>query len=275
MSKILGYETPDFVVFTGDFITGDAIFINSTGFIRTLLQPVIQGGYRWASTYGNHDNGIATTREQIYAVETSYENCYTQNDGTDAILGLTNYYLPIYPAEEVEGEIPKLILWFFDSRGGFDPSGIKPSIVHESVVEWFRSQHDFLNRTWGPVPGLAFFHIPTLDYREVQSDMPNRDDCVGLQDEAVVPQDRDTLFMQALVDSGTVRTTFVGHDHGNAWCCNFQSLEICYNKHTGYGGYGSWERGARVLDLSEDMSRRGNYIRMEDGSMVDEFIGGN
>ena len=51
-------------------------------------------------------------------------------------------------------------------------------------------------------------------------------DCV---DEAVVPQDRDTLFMQALVNSGTVMTTFVGHDHGNAWCCTYLTLEICCN----------------------------------------------
>jgi len=32
----------------------------------------------------------------------------------------------------------------------------------------------------------------------------------------VVPQDRDTLFMDALVESGTVLTTFVGHDHGTS-----------------------------------------------------------
>jgi hypothetical protein len=50
-------ERPDFVVFTGDFITGDAILSNSTGFIDTLLTPVVAGGYKWASTYGNHDNG--------------------------------------------------------------------------------------------------------------------------------------------------------------------------------------------------------------------------
>lgn len=40
---ILGFERPEFVVFTGDLITGDAILINSTGFIDTLLTPVVQG----------------------------------------------------------------------------------------------------------------------------------------------------------------------------------------------------------------------------------------
>jgi predicted MPP superfamily phosphohydrolase len=46
MTDILRFENPDFVVFTGDFITGDAIVRNSTGFIDTLLTPVVQGGYR-------------------------------------------------------------------------------------------------------------------------------------------------------------------------------------------------------------------------------------
>jgi hypothetical protein len=271
MTDILEFDTPDFVVFTGDLITGDAILINSTGFIEQLLTPLLSAGYRWASTYGNHDNGVATTREQIYATESKYENCYTTNDGTDLLPGLTNYYLPVYPSVESVGETPVLILWFFDSRGGFDPNGFKPSNVDEAVVNWFITKNAELTAAWGAVPALAFFHIPTIDYEDVQADIPNRDDCVGLVDEAVVPQDRDTLFMQALVNSGTVMTTFVGHDHGNAWCCTYLTLEICYNRHTGYGGYGDWTRGARVVELSEDILQRRNYIRLENGTIIDEY----
>jgi len=276
MRDILQFDRPDFVVFTGDLITGDAILYNSTAFIDTLLTPVVEGGYRWASCYGNHDNGIATTREQIFATESKYSNCYTRNDGTDDLAGLTNYYLPIYRSTQQGNgtdEKPALILWFFDSRGGFDPNGFKPSTVDESVVAWFVSENANINRTWGYIPALAFFHIPTNDYEDVQADIPNRLDCVGLVDEAVVPQDRDTFFMQALVDSGTVLTTFVGHDHGNAWCCAYKTLEICYNRHTGYGGYGSWVRGARVLEFSQDnlVTTRSNYIRLENGTLIDKF----
>jgi hypothetical protein len=74
------------------------------------------------------------------------------------LIGLTNYYLPVYPPI---GDVPELILWFFDSQGGFDPSGIKPSIVDESVVQWFKNESAAVEMKWGRVPALAYFHIPT------------------------------------------------------------------------------------------------------------------
>ncbi len=33
-------------------------------------------------------------------------------------------------------------------------------------------------------------------------------------DDIVTPQEKDTGFMQALVESGTVKAAFVGHNHG-------------------------------------------------------------
>jgi len=58
---------------------------------------------------------------------------------------------------------PALVLWFFDSRGGFDPTGIKPYNVDASVVNWFRETNLKLLEKWGRVPALAYFHIPTWD----------------------------------------------------------------------------------------------------------------
>jgi len=60
-----------------------------------------------------------------------------------------------------ETSTPVLLLWFFDSQGGFDPSGIKPSIVDASVVNWFKETSAELISRWGRLPALAYFHIPT------------------------------------------------------------------------------------------------------------------
>jgi hypothetical protein len=56
---------------------------------------------------------------------------------------------------------PALILWFFDTRGGQNASGGIPAYVHETVVEWFILEVARMNRRWGPIPSLAFFHYPT------------------------------------------------------------------------------------------------------------------
>lgn len=91
-------------------------------------------------------------------------------------------------------------------------------------------------------------------------------------DDAVTPQWKESGFMKALLEAGGVRSMFVGHDHGNSWCCPYKGIEICYNRHTGYGGYGEWTRGARVIDLDiNNLGSQKNYVRLETGEVTDEF----
>lgn len=47
-------------------------------------------------------------------------------------------------------------------------------------------------------------------------------------------------LLQTLKTYANVSVTFVGHNHGNDWCCPHPAgLYICYARHTGYGGYGT------------------------------------
>lgn len=45
-------------------------------------------------------------------------------------------------------------------------------------------------------------------------------------------------------------TTVHGHDHGNEWCARDAESQtiLCFNKHTGYGGYSSdgWGYGVSL-----------------------------
>jgi len=272
MTEILNMEHPDFVVLAGDLVTGDEITINPTGHIDQLLKPLVEGSYRWASIYGNHDNGKVLTREDIFKTESKYNLSYTQHGG-GGLAGLTNYYLPVYAVEGESNQSPVLILWFFDSRGGFDPSGPIPFHIDESVVEWFKHQNQNITKRWGKLPALAYFHIPAAEYEEVQGSKENHQPCVGPDEENVSPQDKNTGLMEALVNSGTIMTTFVGHNHGNAWCCTYKGVEICTIRHTGYGGYGNWTRGARVIELKYPniLQGRKNYIRLENGTVINSF----
>ena len=44
---------------------------------------------------------------------------------------------------------------------------------------------------------------------------------------------------------------------------------MCYGRHTGYGGYGDWMRGARVIqiNLSTHLPVIHTWLRMEDRSV--------
>lgn len=90
--------------------------------------------------------------------------------------GVSNYYLPVYPYNG--SSTPSLILWFFDSRGGFlyqtkNATGAKvgqPNWVDTSVVNWFKQTNAQLtNQYQKTIPSLAFVHIPTNASQALQT----------------------------------------------------------------------------------------------------------
>jgi hypothetical protein len=124
MNTILDNESPQLVILNGDLITGENTFLeNATVYVDMIVQPLVQRGLAWASTYGNHDSSFNISREGIYKRETAYQGCLTKKMVNGNSSGLTNYYLPVYSATGgpyVGGEEqPALLLWFFDSRGGY------------------------------------------------------------------------------------------------------------------------------------------------------------
>ena len=53
MNSVLDDESPQIVVLNGDLITGENTFlVNSTSYIDQIVQPMVQRGLSWASTYG-------------------------------------------------------------------------------------------------------------------------------------------------------------------------------------------------------------------------------
>lgn len=57
-------------------------------------------------------------------------------------------------------------------------------------------------------------------------------------------------------------------DLPNTSPANGKGLNICFNRHSGYGGYSDWTRGARQIAVQEDRLDRNEletYIKLEDG----------
>ena len=146
MRQVLSQERPDFVILNGDLITGENTFaFNSTGYLDQIVAPLVEGGYSWASTYGNHDSKYNLSREALYAEEKKYTGAYTQHGpaGTD---GVTNYVVPVFPSKTSGGsQTPVALLWFFDSRGGSEYQSVPANVdnidnyVSNGTVSWYRS----------------------------------------------------------------------------------------------------------------------------------------
>ena len=275
----------------GDLITGENTFLeNSTDYIDEIVAPFVQRNLPWASTYGNHDSAFNLSRENILYRERLYGNCRTTRMLITPTSGVSNYYVPIYPYRS--GSVPLLILWFFDSRGGWlhqqldassDMIG-QPNWVDQTVVDWFKkTSGEFSQRYGRTIPSLAFVHIPTNASQALQTeagvdphyqpginddyilaqqaqgwcaDCSNKPDCIyGGQDEP---------FMEAITSTPGMIALFSGHDHGDTWCYKWDRLlpgmtvegngiNLCFGQHSGYGGYGTWTRGSRQVLVTESL----------------------
>ncbi|KAF2212553.1 hypothetical protein CERZMDRAFT_40550 [Cercospora zeae-maydis SCOH1-5] len=307
MGDILDAESQQLCVLNGDLITGDNSYIhNSSEYVDRIVKPIVRRGLPFASTYGNHDSAFNLSRDQILDREHRYKESLTKQmvSGRDA--GVSNYYLEVFPHEG--GEVPSLLLWFFDSRGGFyyqekNDQGEhlgQPNWVDQSVVQWFLETNEQLVSTYNRVvPSLAFVHIPTNASAALQTEMGvDRHREPGINDDYILsPQaqgwcpdgtrscpygSQDVPFMEAIASTPGLMALFSGHDHGDTWCYKWQGVvpgmsvkgngvNLCFNQHSGYGGYGSWERGARqILLREEDLESHivETWIRLESTKIV-------
>ncbi|KAG6006853.1 hypothetical protein E4U21_006660 [Claviceps maximensis] len=262
LNKVLNAESPNLVVLNGDLITGENAYLeNSTVYIDKIVGPLVQRRLPWASTYGNHDHSFNISARDILAREKRFPGCKTKSMVPGRNAGVSNYYLPVYPAgcgssvdlTNVTNQecAPELLLWFFDSRGGFyfrelDVTGSKvgqPDWVDVSVVTWFESTNARLRSHHGKIiPSLAFVHIPTNASAVLQqqhgrdSIHPNlqpgiNDDFpLAAQAQGWCPDGhksdhnscsyggQDLPFMRALTTTPGLIGLFSGHDHGATWC---------------------------------------------------------
>lgn len=349
INEVLDAECPDLVVLNGDLITGENTFLeNSTAYVDQIVAPLVQRGLTWASTYGNHDSDYNISREGILARERRWPNARTAQmvPGRDA--GVSNYYLPVYGSNctitasdgggggDVAGNCtPQLILWFFDSRGGFyyqakDAAGNRvgqPNWVDISVVDWFTQTSAALAARYGgggqqhraaPIPSLAFVHIPTNASLALQTQKKGSSGGgvhphyqPGINDDVPLAQQaqgwcadgtdggggggaacsygaQDVPFMRAIASTPGLAAVFSGHDHGDTWCYRWDGrgvvpgvvpvmpengsssgVDLCFGQHSGYGGYGTWTRGARQVRVSEAQLREYYRKEKEDGAKVE------
>lgn len=305
MNTILDEETPDFVIYLGDLITANNIMIeNASLYWDQATSPTRARGIPWASVFGNHDDApfewpiewfSATGIPQLHCPSrnSSYRNSFSGKEecsfsGTqrgelmkneikhnelsfsrsgpnDLWPSISNYVLQVSSSEDAES--PVAFLYFLDSGGGS-----YPEVLSTAQAEWFKWKTQEVNPD-SRVPEIIFWHIPSKAYKKVAPKFGIRKPCVGsINKDRVAPQAAEMGIMKHLVQRPSVKAVFVGHNHGLDWCCPYKKLWLCFARHTGYGGYGNWPRGARILEITEQPFSLKSWIRMEDGGLHSEVV---
>ncbi|EUC46708.1 hypothetical protein COCMIDRAFT_35699 [Bipolaris oryzae ATCC 44560] len=296
MSSILDNERPDFVVLNGDLVSCEWVApADANKLIDQIVAPLVDRNLPFGATFGNHDasktcSTLSMSEHMWWDVKgkNGRKLSFTTQSVVGQVdkVGWSNYFVPVYSS--TDGGDLKMLLWFFDSKGGrkYQPTGEDvgvPSWVDEKVIDWFRKTNTAFRQQYGrAIPSMAFVHIPVFATRAFQEKHHTRTANPGINEERVGYQGdvcdhqgnnckysgADIPFMKALVETEGLMAVFSGHDHGVD--CNGNGLNICFNRHSGYGGYSDWTRGARQIVVGEDMLGKNivdTWIRLENGKV--------
>ncbi|KAI4915655.1 hypothetical protein J4E90_004100 [Alternaria incomplexa] len=310
MNSVLDNEQPDFVVLNGDLLSCEWVAPQDANpLIDQIVAPLVARNLPFGATFGNHDasktcSTSAMSKHMWSDVKgnNGKKLSFTTQSVSGDInqVGWSSYFAPVYSSTDASDL--KMLLWFFDSKGGmkYQPTGDDvgvPNWVDEKVVEWFRNTNNAFRQQYGrAVPSMAFVHIPIHAADSFQHNGRSKTANPGINEESVGNQGdicdhtgnnckyggADIPFMKALVETENLLAVFSGHDHGVDWCMkwakdlpgnspsNGNGLNICFNRHSGYGGYTDWTRGARQIVVKEDMLDAkvvDTWIRMENGKI--------
>ncbi|KAI8562349.1 hypothetical protein RHMOL_Rhmol03G0029400 [Rhododendron molle] len=301
MSAVLDNENPDFVVYLGDVITANNIMVgNASSYWDQAISPTKARGIPWASVFGNHDDapfewpmewfsasGIpqlrcpaancslpgeedcsfrGTHRLELMRTEIM-DNAlsYSKTGPKELWPSVSNYVIQLSSSNDPQS--PVAFLYFMDSGGGS-----YPEVLSGTQAKWFHNKSNELNPD-SRVPEIIFWHIPSTAYGKVAPTFLSLSYCVGsINKESVAAQEAEMGVMKLLEERPSVKAVFVGHNHGLDWCCPYKKLWLCFARHTGYGGYGNWARGARILEITQEPFSLMSWIRMEDGHTHSEVI---
>lgn len=249
---VLAAETPDIAILSGDVVTEDPADKGWEAVVHIFEDTKTP----FVVTMGNHD-AEHMDKNAIYdfLLKSPY---YAGCKGPEDIMGMGNCVIPVYGSQKA-GTVAAL-LYCMDSND-YQPNKLYGAYdwIHFDQIAWYRAQSEQYTRAnhGKPLPALAFFHIPLLEYNELAGDGKTfGNDREG----GVASADLNSGMFAAVADMGDVMGIFAGHDHDNDYLGINKGIALGYGRVTGTDAYGELTRGARIIELYENRFKFDTWI---------------
>ncbi len=235
IEAVLEAERPDLVAFTGDVVGGYASHDPDEA-LRQAVAPVERRRVPWAMVFGNHDDEGRLSRLDLLRAQQALSSCLSER-GPESVAGVGNYVLRISSAR---ARALGAALYFLDS-GGYAAAGPGHyAWIGRDQIAWYVRRARSLAAEYARapayvpraerLPALAFFHLPLPEYVDAWDFEP----CRGSRGEPVCCPALNSGLFAALVESGDVMGTFVGHDHLNDFEGERHGIRLCYGRAGGF-----------------------------------------
>ncbi|MGN1418309.1 MAG: metallophosphoesterase [Acutalibacteraceae bacterium] len=264
ISAMIETTNPDMIVVTGD-ITSEKE--NYTAF-KTFCTFMEEFKIPWAFTYGNHEGldiryelDEVLDPEKIADKQTlndyleSLEYCIYErgNENTD---GMGNYYYTV--RDNNNNALMSLI--FMDSNS-YDEENNGYDHFHDNQIQWYENTIKQIAKEENGdetkvVPSLAFFHIPMQEYMTAYDEAKGTDNLLygfRFPDEDGTPAADDYMF-ETMIELGSTKGCFVGHDHMNNYSVNYKGIRLTYGLSCDHNIYVVPFRGGTLINIKNDGS---------------------
>ena len=291
-------EKPDLVISTGDiaypipFQAGTNDNLAAAKLFASLMEKL---GVYWTVAFGNHDTEIYSkyNREEIaqFYENSGFRYCLFKS-GPEDVDGYCNNIINI---KNSKGEITQSI-FTFDSHSYTEHDifgiGWKYDNIHENQVEWYRDcvkkltdYNKSVSDMKNPVPSsTAFFHIPLKEYQDAWYEYLNNDfkdtenvklihGVAGEGGIIVYPGDGEDTLFETMLELGSTKGIFCGHDHENNFCLDYKGIQLSYGMSVDYLAYigisrRGAQRGCKVITYSPD----GSFTSQNENYYQDKYI---
>jgi 3',5'-cyclic AMP phosphodiesterase CpdA len=236
IEKLAFSDDYDLIVLTGDATMSPQapiLFRQLIHFMEGLKIP-------WTFVFGNHETDFHAYEHFIKQIKnTRYLQFKVGPQIEDG--GIGNFSIEFIHQSEVFYKA-----YFLDSKAERKDHGEEGEYDYLSLqqVDWYR-RHVSNDTT----DSIVFMHMPLRQYIQVGDDYQGY-----FLEKMVYAQGKDTGFFDAMIHFQRSKAVFVGHDHMNDFSFIHQGILLAYGRSTGYNGYGTLERGGRMIWIRHDQS---------------------
>lgn len=215
---------PDFIICTGDIFT-----FATTHVMDTLFNFFESHKIPWGVTFGNHDEQTYFSIKTLTGnLNSKYEYCKFIDIQDDDVYGNANYIVNINKDGKAKYQLVVL-----DSNRYEYTNGYGYDNFHQDQVDWYERVVKYSTEKNGyVVPSLAFFHIPFEEYEIAYNLYKQGSSLVthhyGENREGIACSRKESQMFEKMVELGSTKACFVGHDHINNSDITYQGIELVF-----------------------------------------------
>lgn len=149
---------------------------------------------------------------------------------------------------------PKKIPWAF-TFGNHDAEG---AVSKEEISDYLETLEYCIYERGDEtkvVPSLAFFHIPLYEFTQAYNEAKENGEIISgwRFEKEYGPYEDDGMF-EAMLEMGSTKGVFVGHDHMNNYSVNYKGIRFTYGNSCDHNIYLVPFRGGKLIEIKKNGS---------------------